>query len=50
MYESGLMFQLVIDTQKLHEKTAIKTIKMNKTKIYEKFIYWSYFIREVPSN
>ena len=31
--------ELMIDTQKLHEKTAIKTIKMNKTEIYEKFVY-----------
>ena len=50
MYELRLMFKLVIETQKLREKTTIKTIKMNKTEIYEKCIYWSYFIREVPSN
>ena len=28
--------ELMIDTLKLHEKTAIKTIKMNKTEIYKK--------------
>ena len=47
MYKSGLMFQLVIDTQKLREKTAIKTIKMNKTNLWKIYLLELLYKRDI---